>query len=540
MSVALSESPSPNLLEEVDDQIVEYYLQIDSSGEFIHPPGHSVGHLPSEDVERIRVENVELHEFILAALGVHVPRTVVVKGHRAPFDLVADLFFSRVKNALGFANRNGGKTQNVAILNFLDMLFRKSCEVASAGAVLEQANKCYRYFKLFMRRPWFDRFCDKYEEVTGKDFLMKSIQSWTEFGNGSTMEVLTGTEKGLRSPHPNKFRLDEVDLISWSLLQTALSMAKSGRGIRGQNVFTSTRQKERGSMQRLLNAAAEKGIEVYEWNIWEVLARCERRCFNDPQHGDCPIYCYCKGKAHHCDGFYETDDFIDKVRVLDRETWEVEWENKKPARSKLVYHKFSETKHIMDPKRLYSMFRVTVPQRSWPRVGGLDFGASPGHPFVYIKLFQMPNGAWLWYHEYVAEQRLIRDHAIAIKSSPFYLPGEKIFADWDAQDRVELRAVGVRTFSAKKDVRMGVDYLNELLSGYPPAEEPMLYMWFECPFSIDQMSAYAWPICADGRPDRSGNPEKYNDDAMDAGRYALYSLKHGVGPRYQATTIVGI
>jgi len=503
--------------------LVDHYLELDASGNFKNPPA-------TDD---------ELHEFILAAYGVSIPRKTITPGHRSPFEFMADLFFERVKNAIGFANRNGGKTLNVAILNHLDMLFKPGCEICSAGAVKDQAIKCYRYFRGFLKLPWFTRLNDRYKEIIGRPFCYPerdSLQSLTEFANGARLEVITGSEKGLQGPHPHKSRIDEVDSMEWQTLTFGLSMARSEEGIRGQNVFTSTRRYMDGAMQKLLDTAKEKGIEVYSWDVWESIQRCSRRCKNDPEHGDCPIFTYCKGRSHSCAGFYLTDDFIDKVRLLDRRAFETEWENKRPLQHRLVYHMLDD-RHLMTPDKLRQMTGMTSPSSTWQRVCGLDFGSSPGHPFVYLKFFEIPNAhCWLLYHEYVAEQRLIRDHALAIKSSPWYYPGERIFADHDAQDRMELEVHGVKTLPAIKgagSVNMGVDLICSMLSGRPPQELPELYIWHDCVHTLREWgSLYAWPVRPDGRVDRSGNPCKEHDHTSDAARMALFSSRRGGKPSY--------
>lgn len=438
-------------------------------------------------------------------------------------------------------------TLGVSVLNFIDMLFKPECEVASAGATLSQADKGYRYFADFCtKNPHFEEFKAHYEEVMGKPFIKKSIQSWTEFANGSVLEVLTGTETGLRSPHPNKARIDEIDEMDWNVLQTGLSMAISktlldGTRIMGQNVFTSTRQHEHGAMQKLIDTAAEKGITVYQWNIWEAVEECPRMCENDPEHGTCPIHKFCVGRAHYGGGFYKIDDFIQKVRIIDRDKFETEWENKRPSRHKLVYHRFDPQKHVITHKQLKEMTGWPYPQHNWMRVAGLDFGSSPGHPFVYLLLAQIPGShAWLICYEYVAEQRLIRDHANVIKRSPLWYPGLLTYADWDAQDRMELAALGIRTISADKDVKMGIDTVSELIQGYPPKEEPMLLVLEGCSYVVQEFSMYQWMLKHDGTPDKSGSPDKKNDHAMDAMRYALYSYKRKGRQTYRTRRISGL
>lgn len=521
------------ILEDLNDRIVAHYLQIDRKGNLTSSPGMSVRHLPIKDPERLRVENQELDEFIKCAFGITFPKKVITKGHSTSFNFVADLFYERIKNALGFANRTGGKTYALGVLNCLDMLFKPKCEVASAGATIDQANKCYRYFRSFLNKKWFIEFVEHYEKITGKEYVLKSLQSSTEFANGSLQEIITGSEKGLRSPHPHKSRLDEIDLMDWDVLQTGLSMAKSSEGIRGQNVFISTRQRSNGPMQRMLDTAEEKGIAVYEWDIWESLEKCTRRCIEDPEHGTCPVYTFCKGRAHHCEGFYQIDDFVDKVRLIDREKFETEWENKRPSRHKLVYYNFDNSRHVMTPERLEKMTGHSFPSPHWHRVSSIDFGSAPGHPFVYLKFVQLPTGQWLQSYEYVAEQRLLRDHAAAIKRSPLYFSGDLCYADWDAQDRLELRDLGINTRPAKKDVLTGIDYVHSLLKGVPPTEEPLLYIWHECTYTIMEYGSYSWPVRPDGKPDKTGNPQKLDDHCMDGTRYALVSYRSGSHQAYR-------
>jgi hypothetical protein len=449
---------SDGLEARINQQIVEKYTEIDDNGKFVTPPKN----------------DEELDEFVHIAYGIRFPRKVLTPGHKSPFQFFADLFFERVKNALGFANRTGGKTFLIAVLNHCDMLFKKGCEISTAGATKDQAGRGYKYFRDFNQLPFFKKFCERYAVITGHGFFeeMWSIQSRTEFGNGAILEIITGSEKGLRGPHPHKSRIDEIDEIDWQVLQTGLSMSHSGDGIRGQDVFTSTRQHEHGPMQRMIDEASDRGISIYEWNVWEMLEQCTRRCVDDPVHGTCPILQLCNGRAHECEGHYLIDDFINRAKLIDKDRFAIEWLNQKPSRDKLVYGKFEKSLHVMTPEKLQQMFGISQPSLMWRRISGLDFGSSPGNPFVYLKLCQLPGHQWLIFHEYVAEQRLLRDHANAIQGSPGFNRTETIYADWDAQDRLELEAMGVRTRSAikgPKSVTVGIDKIRELLAGFPPS-----------------------------------------------------------------------
>ena len=132
------------------------------------------------------------------------------------------------------------------------------------------------------------------------------------------------------------------------------------------------------------------------------------------------------------------------------------------------------------------------------------------------------------------------DHAKAIKASPFWSPSEWIFADWSAQERIELKHMGIRCRLAQKDVLMGIDYVQSLFRGFPPAEVPMLYIWHECRFVIEQLGLYRWPTHPDGKINKSGKPLKVDDDGPDALRYSLFSFKHKPHAKYRVKRVRGI
>src|SRR5438876_3082959 len=88
----------------------------------------------------------ELHEWIFRNTGLWIPRIAVCPDHDAPFDFVADLFFDRVQSAIVVANRGGGKTQDAALWQFLNMRFIPEVACISVGAQEIQAKRAYSYF----------------------------------------------------------------------------------------------------------------------------------------------------------------------------------------------------------------------------------------------------------------------------------------------------------------------------------------------------------------------------------------------------------
>ena len=128
----------------------------------------------------------------------------------------------------------------------------------------------------------------------------------------------------------------------------------------------------------------------------------------------------------------------------------------------------------------------------------------------------------------------MRDHAKVVRASPWWHRNEWNYSDHARQDRLELKNKGVNTRPANKAVTMGIDYIKELLSGYPPHLEPMLYIWWQCTYTIMEFGLYSWPIGHDGKVLKDGPPAKKHDHTMDALRYALYSLKEKPKRKYRA------
>ena len=335
----------------------------------------------SDVLDRYGIKNDEiLWWYIWEFLGFKIPREDTCRKHNpdyesfdfphtAPFKYVSDMFFERVRSSIAFANRTGGKTLDVAVLNHLDMKFKAGCEVASAGSTLDQADKVYRYFRSFHKHHILEQL-----------FETPPTKSKTIYRNSSILEVITGTVKGLNSPHPQKARIDEVELMDWHVLQEGMSMTVSSEAAMAQLTLLSTRKYDSGTFQRLLSEADEKGIKIYSWCIFEALERCTRKCEDDPKYGMCPIIDKCKGIAHYCNGFYLIDDLIDKTKLMDNDVYSAQWLCKKPSTETLVYGNY-----YID--EIHNNFPIdNIPDTTYIIVlSAIDFGSSPGHNFVYLK-----------------------------------------------------------------------------------------------------------------------------------------------------------
>ena len=435
-----------------------------------------------EALEKYGIENDEiLWWYIWEFLGYKIPREPTCKLHNpdyntfdfphcAPFNYVSDMFFERVRSSIAFANRTGGKTLDVAVLNHLDMKFKAGCEIASAGSTLDQADKVYRYFRSFHKHYILEQL-----------FETPPTKSKTIYKNSSLIEVITGTVKGLNSPHPQKARIDEVELMDWHVLQEGMSMTVSSEAAMAQLTMLSTRKYDSGTFQRLLSEAEEKGIKIYSWCIFEALEKCTRQCVDDPKHGTCPIVDKCKGIAHNCNGFYLIDDLIDKTRLMDNNVFSAQWLCKKPSTEMLVYGNYYDEK-------IHNNYPIDrVPDTSHIIVlSAIDFGSSPGHNFVYLKSWcdysdiframeELESGQemvyrlkFYFFYEYRASSGTTAQHVAKIKNSPHYVNSEVIFADPSAkQSRIDmLETYNIDTYAAINAVEEGIDEVRAHLQIY--------------------------------------------------------------------------
>lgn len=269
-----------------------------------------------------------LHMWIKIALGISIPYKSICPDHDAPFDFVADYLFENFINALVLANRSGGKTEDFAVLDTILTWLYPNIEVATVGAILEQAKKCYSYFQTFSTRFPFHFN------------IAQSTMNKTDCGNGSNLQVLPGTMAAVNSPHPSFTFLDEIDLMQPNVLSQAIAMGQSKNGIQARTVLTSTRKFAGGIMQRMLDNADNAGYKTYKWCIWEVMEG-----LPDPKS---ELYgrimqlfgATLPDRIGQADGYYTWIDVIQKYlfyRENDIDVWDAEYLCLKPGIAGVIY-----------------------------------------------------------------------------------------------------------------------------------------------------------------------------------------------------------
>jgi PBSX family phage terminase large subunit len=193
----------------------------------------------------------------------------------------------------------------------------------------------------------------------------------------------------------------------------------------------------------------------------------------------------------------------------------------------VVYDGWDRNRHLIDP--------FPIPE-SWRRIRAIDFGYT--NPFVCLWVAIDNDHRMYVYRELYQTKRTVKVHSAQIKA----LSGDEVYefttADHDAEDRATLRENGIITIKARKEVKPGIEAVQERLKDAGDGRY-RLYVFRDClverdkeldeakrPCSIlDEFDSYSWPKGKDGKAEKEA-PEKLNDHAMDALRYAVMSIDH--------------
>ena len=178
----------------------------------------------------------------------------------------------------------------------------------------------------------------------------------------------------------------------------------------------------------------------------------------------------------------------------------------------LVYSEFSRNIHVYEARPLPD---------SWTRIRGIDFGYT--NPFVCLWGAIDGDGRLFIYDEHYRRKTLLRDHVAAIegRGGQYYWT----LADHDAQDIAELRALGLETVRAKKDVILGIQKVKARLKVQADGW-PRLLVADSCVNTIKELSMYRWSESRAGRNDKE-EPVKEFDHCCDVLRYACLELDRG-------------
>lgn len=377
----------------------------------------------------------QLKDYVRAFLDLKVPDTRLCDGHAAPMDYLwhawsVDTAAGRThKNGdcIVWANRGGGKTRLAAVATLLDCLFKSPCSVRILGGSLEQSTRMYEYLADFAHNGFEDQL----------DGPIRKHRC--RFKNGSTVEVMTQSARNVRGRHVRKLRCDEVELFDENVYNAAKFITSSSPSALAAMESASTAHRPYGLMQKIVNHAAETGVPVFKWCVFEVIERCRDRVCSQ-----CPLWTDCRGRAQRADGYLKVDDVITQMRRSSRAAFEAEMLCLRPALDNVVFADFDETVHVApidyDP--------------NLPLYRAVDFGFV--NPFVCLYIQVEPAGRIRVYDEYVRARATLDANAEAMKArTP--CPEEAVaatFCDPAGQGRNHLTGTSAIREMAAHGIRM--------------------------------------------------------------------------------------
>jgi hypothetical protein len=196
----------------------------------------------------------ELYELIKILWGVTIPRTPVCPEHSTPFAALAEAYFARAPVSVWVGSRGmGGKSRTLAYLALTEAVLL-GAEINLLGGSLEQSTNIQNA----MREGWD-------APMAPKHMIEQDSVTRLKLSNRALVRPLTASERTVRGPHPQRLRLDEIDVMDLGILDSAMGQPMPGRGLDTQTVMSSTHQVPDGTMTEILTRAEEMGWPVHRW-----------------------------------------------------------------------------------------------------------------------------------------------------------------------------------------------------------------------------------------------------------------------------------
>ncbi len=195
----------------------------------------------------------------------------------------------------------------------------------------------------------------------------------------------------------------------------------------------------------------------------------------------------------------------------------------------IIYDEFREDVHVIEP--------FEIPE-DWKRYWSIDFGYT--NPFVCQWWAEDNDGRLYKYREIYQTERIVEDHTAHIMSLVIDSDGNwlepkpaQVICDHDLEDRKTFeRYSKLRTLSAKKDVRRGIEAVKKRLRD--PGDGKPRIMFFKDALvetdsklvsnkkPINTVSEFPGYIWSDKKTELGlDQPEKVDDHGMDSMRYVV-------------------
>ena len=289
-----------------------------------------------------------LLKWVSLVTGFSLATVNVCPNHQPPAQVLCDLYFNKVTDAIVLGPRGGGKTVICSIIYLVLQFFNPGYEAIHFGATDNQSKRCYNYYTKFLKHPNLKKRILKNPKIRETNWV-----------DGGQLQILPGTKNQAQGGHPNIVGFDEIESADPEAVELSKSMPETyknnGHTKLGISLGLSTRNSQYGPMQRAIKEAQDRGASVYSFCILETIdgSTCEQTMCST-----CPIYEYCEGRALKANGHRSRDEILAIFNRVSKETWEAQHLCRKPNAGSLVLGNFSEEDNVsaiaeFDPLRQY-------------------------------------------------------------------------------------------------------------------------------------------------------------------------------------------
>jgi hypothetical protein len=535
----------------------------------------------------------------------------------SPLDFVWELYSAALdghdekrQRYLAYAARDSGKTLACAVFEVL-AIYHLRRDVGHMAAIEPQALKCLEYIEEYLRRPILGDYVSGNNKRTieftwynAPDGAKLTTKQWEAIVDPNvkashvpetySIKVVICTLRGANSLHTPIFVCDEVDVADPVAFREAKMIPTAARDGRLPLVlYTSSRKFAFGLMQKELDAAESKHMNVRHWNLIDITKRCppSRHLPDEPRlpiyyeedqltaisepawkglnvedqskyktalgyQGclkNCTIFAQCHGRlavkpksksrvmkpvAHSVGVFRDLGGDVDtaKAQLM---CW-------KPEATGLVYRYLDPERHRLTAAEMAEKLTGDIYPETFSKaelinlIIGLQLPFMSGMDHGYRHQFAVTTAAIQGINHFVINSIAITglelDERVEVcKKHPVIVNSMGVYADpaYPADNKTFMRH-GFKIKSFEKDVDLGVQNVRRLIN---PVNRKEPCIWFlkgdaGCEYAFRRMQLHHFKIGPDGNP-----LPMLDDDEADVPDSIRYLGQNTVKPRHwQAAT----
>lgn len=236
----------------------------------------------------------ELYWAVYSLWNVKIPREQVCPNHSTPFAAFAEAYFARTPLSIWKASRGmGGKSRTLAFLVLTEAVLLGAEANILGGSGAQSIN-----IHEAMRDGWD-------APLAPNQMLTNDNMYETRLTNGAKVRALLASQRSVRGPHPQRLRLDEIDEMDVSILDSAMGQPMPSKTVDTQVVMSSTHQYPDKTMTEMLKRAGQQGYPVHEW-CW-------------------------KETSNKVDGWLSNSHIERTRKMVTKRMWEVEYDLQEPS-----------------------------------------------------------------------------------------------------------------------------------------------------------------------------------------------------------------